>query len=75
MKDVGFRFWLWVAAAGGVVGAGIAIAQDITVLGVIASIVIGMCAAPLIAFILGAVFFTVREERRNFADRHPRRAA
>lgn len=74
MKDVGFRFWLWMAVAGGVVGAGVAVAQDLAVLGVVASSVVGMCAAPLVAFILGAAFFTVREERRNFSDRHSRRA-
>jgi hypothetical protein len=72
MSTFSYRFWLALALAGGTTGAFMAINSGASVVGNVMFIAIATFAGPIGAFLAGAVFFTVREERRTFRERHLR---
>jgi phosphate/sulfate permease len=72
MRTLSYRFWLAVAMVGGIAGAAMALGSGVSTMGSAMIISIAAAAGPVGAFLAGAVFFTVREERRNFRERHPR---
>jgi hypothetical protein len=72
MSTLSYRFWLALSLVGGMTGAMMTLGSDTGTLGNVMFIAIAALAGPIGAFLAGAVFFTVRDERRNFRERHQR---
>ena len=72
MNTLSYRFWLVLALAGGMTGAFMTLGSGAGTVGSVMFIAVAAVTGPIGAFLAGAVFFTVREERRNFRERHQR---
>ena len=72
MSTLSYRFWLALTLVGGMTGAMMTLGSGAGIVGSVMFIAIAAVAGPIGAFLAGAVFFTVRDERRNFRERHPR---
>jgi uncharacterized membrane protein YjjP (DUF1212 family) len=72
MSTLSYRFWLALAMAGGTTGAFMTLNSGASIVGTVMFIAVAAVAGPIGAFLAGAVFFTVREERRIFRERHQR---
>ena len=72
MSTLSYRFWLALALVGGTTGAFMTINSGASTVGTVMFIAVAAVAGPIGAFLAGAVFFTVREERRTFRERHQR---
>ena len=71
MSTLSYRFWLALTLVGGMTGA-MTLGSGAGIVGSVMFIAIAAVAGPIGAFLAGAVFFTVRDERRNFRERHQR---
>jgi hypothetical protein len=72
MSTLSYRFWLALTLVGGMTGAMMTLGSGAGIVGSVMFIAIAAVAGPIGAFLAGAVFFTVRDERRNFRERHQR---
>lgn len=72
MSTFSYRFWLALVMVGGMTGATMALCSGASTMGNVMFIAVAAVAGPIGAFLAGAVLFTVREERRNFHERHQR---
>ena len=72
MNTLSYRFWLVLALAGGTAGATMTLGSGAGTVENVMFISVAAVSAPIAALLAGAIFFTVREERRNFRERHQR---
>lgn len=72
MSTLSYRFWLALVLVGAMTGATMTLGSGAGALGSVMFIAVAAVAGPIGAFLAGAIFFTVREERRNFRERHQR---
>jgi hypothetical protein len=72
MSTLSYRFWLALTLVGGMTGSMMTLGSGAGIVGSVMFIAIAAVAGPIGAFLAGAVFFTVRDERRNFRERHQR---
>ena len=72
MSTLSYRFWLALALVGGMAGGMMTLGSDAGTVGTVMFIAVAAVAGPIGAFLAGAVFFTIRDERRNFRERHQR---
>ena len=72
MSTLSYRFWLALTLVGGMTGAMMTLGSGAGIVGSVMFIAIAAVAGPNGAFLAGTVFFTVRDERRNFRERHQR---
>jgi phosphate/sulfate permease len=70
MSTLSYRFWLALALVGGMTGATVTLGSGASTVENVIFIAIAAAVLPVGAFLAGAVFFTVREERRDFCERH-----